>query len=661
MRHARTRKNRESESGKGKSDSMMTIELKASRRNKGPAPHIAALAAIAASLMQGASLAAEKAEWPTDVPGFVPVKPGEHPRLVFRKTQLPALKKRAERPEGKVMIERLKKQLAGKFTLWHASGYAFLYQITGEKQYADKAFDTAQETLTGRANPDGRYTWPGNGQLRAGPCLSGMALAYDMAYDGWDEAQRKKIADGIMANPYFDQIPTKPRHCPGCNHWGAHTGGCGVALLALKDDPGIPRERIDRYLGTVIHNIKRAIMEGHGKYGYYYEGHHCGRLAVNTGMLLFMQAYREAMGKDLVPGCSNAEWQLTKWVYEFVDHGPERHYTYNSRGMYRREFDRTGMSTGGDFAHGFGVCPDKHKPAVLWLYNHIVEPGEKTYDIMSLPHRAPYAFVNWPLDVKERNPGELFPLVLAEEGPGYFLFRNGWKDKGNIVVTALLGSTPAGGRRMARGGSIEVCGRGIKYVFPGMFHTSRMTYFRAARDGSGVLSAVLLDQGKRIENMPADAIKGEPTAMAVDFSGASGADLLVAQVGAQVGHTTAYWLQIEKAVVKDMKGLDGYYTRTTRIGKHVLKKNAAPDIDLLGENEVEEEEMTLGEKQVKPPTWCVMTLQKGPAPKVNLEDGKIVVGGQTLSFDGKKITMEKMGETDKRVPLQTDTNTTLPK
>ena len=421
------------------------------------------LAVIMTSLTQSTTPAAEKEQWPTDVPGFVAVKPGEHPRLVFRKSDLPALKKRAERPEGKVMIDRLKQQLAGKFTIWHAAGYAFLYQITGEKKYADKAFDMAQDTLMQRANPDNRYTWPGNGQLRAGPCLSGMALVYDMGYDGWDDAQRKKVADGIMANTYFEQIPNKPRHSPGCNHWGAHTGGCGVALLALKDDPGIPREKIDEYLGKVTHNIKRAIKEGHGKYGYYYEGHHCGRLAVNTGMLLFVQAYREAMGKDLVKGCSNAEWQLTKWIYEFVDHGPERKYTYNSRGMYRREFDRTGMSTGGDFAHGFGICPDEHKPAVLWLYNHIVEPGEKTYDIMSLPHRAPYAFAGWPLDVKERNPGELFPVVLAEEGPGYFVFRNGWKDKGNIAVTALLGSTPGGGRGMAKGGSIEVCGRGIKY------------------------------------------------------------------------------------------------------------------------------------------------------------------------------------------------------
>ena len=151
---------------------------------KKPAPHIAALAAIAASLMQGASLAAEKAEWPTDVPGFVPVKPGEHPRLIFRKADLPALRKRAETPEGKIIMQRVRSQLAARFTTWHAAGYAFLYQLTDDPQYAEQAKQAAEKTLARTANPDGRYTWPGNGQLRAGPCLTAMALAYDMAYDG---------------------------------------------------------------------------------------------------------------------------------------------------------------------------------------------------------------------------------------------------------------------------------------------------------------------------------------------------------------------------------------------------------------------------------------------------------------------------------------------
>lgn len=602
------------------------------------------MVAVCALLAGAGSAVGEEAEWPSEVKGFVPVELGEHPRLVFRKTDVPALRKRAVRPEGNVMLGRIRDQLNAPFTVWHAAGYAFLYQVTGEDQFAAKAFEAAQQTLSGKANPDGRYTWPGNGQLRAGPCLSGMGLAYDMAYGGWAEDQRQQVVDGIVANKYLEEIAHKPRHCPGCNHWGAHTGGAGVALLALRGDPGIDAARIEALLAKVTHNAKREILEGHGKRGYYYEGHHCGRLSNNTGLLLFIQAYRTAAGKDLVGNCDNARWLTAKWIYEFVDHDGPGKYTYNSRGMYRREFGRGGMSGGGDFAHGFGICPDEYKPAVLWLYNHIIEPGAKTYDLLSLPHRGPYAFVNWPLDMEEGNPGEMFPRVLYDEGPGYCVFRNGWKDSGNIVVTALLGSNPPGGRGMAAGGSVEVCGRGLKYVFPGMFHHTRRTYFRASRDGSGVVSAVLLDKVDDKRVAPLLKLGRETTSLAVDFSGASGAELLVAQVGAQVGHNTEYWLQVVPAQIKDVKGGDGYYTKTVRSPRPA----AAPRPSFMemmqraeGGEVVPE---ATKEPAKRPPVWYVMTLQKGPAPEVRFEDNRVFVGGQALTFDGRKIALAKMSE-----------------
>lgn len=53
-------------------------------------------------------------DWTVPVEGWTPLKSGEHPRLVFRKAELPRLKKRAETPEGQLMIQRLKKLLDGQ-------------------------------------------------------------------------------------------------------------------------------------------------------------------------------------------------------------------------------------------------------------------------------------------------------------------------------------------------------------------------------------------------------------------------------------------------------------------------------------------------------------------------------------------------------------------
>lgn len=557
-------------------------------------------------------------DWSVAVPDWKPVAANEHPRLIFRKDDMPGLRKRAQTPAGRAIVERAKKQLEAPFTTWHAAGHAFLYQITGDQAWADKAQEAAEQTLAQKPNPDGRYTWPGNGQLRAGPCLAALALAYDMAYDGWDAATREGVAKGIVANKFLAEIANSPRHVPGCNHWGAHTGGAGVALLALRGDDGVDAQRIEELLGKVVDNARREIAEGYGSRGYYYEGHHCGRLSSNTGLVPFIQAYRVAMGRDLVPHSGNAQWLLTKWVYEFVDHPASKEsagaYTYNSRGMYAREFDRAGASTAGDFAQGFGICPPAHVPAVLWLYNHIIEPGEKTYGADEpYPHRAAYALANWPMEVTEKNPAESFPLAMVDDGPGYCVFRNGWADTGNIVVTALFGSSPKSGRRMALGGSIMVAGKGLKYTFPGMFHSSRITFAKLEKDGSGVVSGMVLDETGSEKSRPAMALPKTPTSLAVDYSGASGAALLVAQVGPQVGHRVEYSMDIKKLNlprdVKDVSGADGFATKTTI-------HTADPAMP-----------------------WAIMTLQKGDPPAVVVDGNTVKVGGQTLTFDGEKIVL----------------------
>ena len=50
-------------------------------------------------------------DWFHPVPGHQAVAPEEHPRLLFRKADLPALRARAETPEGQAMLKRLRYQL----------------------------------------------------------------------------------------------------------------------------------------------------------------------------------------------------------------------------------------------------------------------------------------------------------------------------------------------------------------------------------------------------------------------------------------------------------------------------------------------------------------------------------------------------------------------
>ena len=182
------------------------------------------------------------APWPAEVEGFKPPAAGEHPRLLFRKADVPELRRRAATPEGKAMVARLRlllggdgetlpdrlntnfpvnigasgpKQLpVGSFTLSHAAGYGMLYQLTGDRKYADLSrkalelmFDEDLYSITydkikaargngwrysgtgdlsqkvmryGQPDRDERYTWTRPGaRRRVGPKMAWVAAAPD--------------------------------------------------------------------------------------------------------------------------------------------------------------------------------------------------------------------------------------------------------------------------------------------------------------------------------------------------------------------------------------------------------------------------------------------------------------------------------------------------
>jgi len=563
-------------------------------------------------------------DWTVDVPNWQPVAPGEHPRLVFRKADIARLKQRAETPEGKVIMAKLHKLLDGPMTLSHPAGLGLLYQLTGDKRLAEQAktivADIIDKSLTD--SKDKRYAFYRAGkdpEMRVGPAIWIMGLSYDLNYDGWDEAFRKKVALAIQDHQLGAKIAKRGPICPSCNHFGAAVGGVATGLLAIKGDPGTDDKKVQELLDSAIKQVREDISKGRGDRGYFFEGHQCGRISSNTGITPFLQAYRVAAGKDLVTKKDNARWDTAKWIYEFA-RDPDGKFTNPQRGMYCRNFPRGGMwSENGDFALGFGVVPAEYVPALKWVYENQIEPGDKTYDVFEFPTQAIYALANWPIDVKAVNPDEqpeLFPRVLADKGSGYHIFRNGWSNSGkDIVVSALLG-THTNGRGMASGGSVYVYGKGLgwagqfaKYRFPGIFYGSYPIYSKFEKDGSGVISAITYSTKFNSSTLNPAETSSKPTSLAVDFSGACGAELLVAMAGSMVGYQVEYWMQTKQAAFADVTGQDGYATKTT--------------------------EVKLGGARA-----YVMTLQKGAAPEVKQDGESVMVGKRKLSFDGVKIVLE---------------------
>jgi hypothetical protein len=496
-----------------------------------------AAAIAAAGLVAAAGAVAEGDPWPAPVTGFQPVQPGEHPRLFFRKSDLPALRARAVTPEGQAILKRLRTVLGGGdkmparpgksrgfpdgvYTISHAAGFGLLYQLTGERKYADRGRECFEWAFQGVPNHDSRYGWANpNGALRAGPSLGWYAVGYDLCYDGWDDAYRRKVAQAIQGynRGRYESLPELvrgARHSPRSNHWGMQVGGGALAVLAIMNDPGVDMDQLAPLLKTSQDAMLRLMNEGWGDGGYFTEGDGTGSMSSHIAFLPALQAWRVAGGKDFVTPRPHAQWMSLKWMLgSIVKDGKA---AFQSRDGYPHNvWSRRGLSGGGYFGIGFGVAAERQKAAWLWFYNrffqaHDAKAGVPFDTISPYPHHTVLAFVNWPFGVTEADPAGCIPRASCDRKFGYCLFRSGWKDDRDIVISVLT-TRPRRNTRRQEIGPVWIWGLGRKDTWGSL--EGKVTHFDFAADGSGI---VAVESG---------------ACLAVDFSKASGAEAMLVLTG----------------------------------------------------------------------------------------------------------------------------------
>ena len=167
---------------------------------------------------------------PTVAEDHVPVEMGEHPRLLFRKSQLPALREKLETPFGQAALARMK-------NADHPVTLGLMYQLTGEVEYAEKAIAEAELYLAGKSRESGAFRLMAPLAER----VEVLAYVYDLCQDVMSEDYKARyrawVAD-IGFQIYFAPASlTRTNWHAVSNHVADLYAGMTLSSLALHDLP----------------------------------------------------------------------------------------------------------------------------------------------------------------------------------------------------------------------------------------------------------------------------------------------------------------------------------------------------------------------------------------------------------------------------------------
>ncbi|MGK7950568.1 MAG: hypothetical protein AB4368_17750 [Xenococcaceae cyanobacterium] len=443
------------------------------------------------------------------IPNHQPVTPREHPRLIFRASQVPLLKEKAKTDYGRAIIKQLEKALTGTIYYdgyvpnggYYAAGYCFLALIKDDRAAAEKAWQIVEKSLQN----------PGKRIFEQSPIVAGVALAYDLCYHNWDETRQKKLTRWLAnqtVNLVNGSSPKTGWNSNAWSNWNARArGAAGLAALAILHEPEefLPNNRflsrpkdIWRMMGIAERNISRYLDLGIGDRALGTEGDHYTTEPWVLTIIPFLQAYKNVVGEELAP--DKTKWFLPHYIMRFVERDEE---------LAIPAYGRHRLSPQGSlFALGLPLVPEKFLPGVMKFFErYFVADGSFGID-RSFPHIAAYALLGYQDDISPANPLEIFGNVLIDRQKGFYVFRDRWQDDRDFVASIYLKQEPLRGSwSFPDEGSFRIWGLGHRWAKAGISKArkenenvlvrqtditpgAKPIYVETKPDGSGIVSLV---------------------------------------------------------------------------------------------------------------------------------------------------------------------------
>ncbi len=474
----------------------------------------------------------------------------DHPRLLFGREDVPALRERIKKEPHKSMADHLKAgaevgnwgsgPVEGEYDqIISAHRCAFLYVLTGDDAWARKARGWVEKRLA-------------DGSSWGNPKKKGLTLfihgaflstAYDWCFGApsWDAAFSKTVSETLkkQADVIFKSGGAEQNTNAASNWQGLRWSTAGLCMLA-GDEGYTPGDLDSAYARTARYLSENL---GNGGSGWNCEGLGYTYYPMANGVCPFGIAMaRKDPSKDLRKATPAAPFTLWTVYAATVRTGT---------GMWRPDFadDNPGTASEGTMGFAFWMCPPDLHPGLKWWYDRTVGLlGDKTFDPARFGTVASILF--HPGDaVAEKDPMKIdaWKALFADpRGNGIFTFRNAYAGPDDVVVQVsakLLGNRghsgpdslsyriygldgqwgTGGGRYGPKINGQDAYWRSQNTVYPGdpdgklqiNAERGRVVAERMRPDGGGgvVLSAAKNNVGT----------SGHTRRMDVDFSGRSGA------------------------------------------------------------------------------------------------------------------------------------------
>jgi hypothetical protein len=329
--------------------------------------------------------------WPSPMPAWVPVQPNEHPRILFRRKDIPTMQARARSPIGRFYMQQLAQQLApgANFSIWQPAAHCLRWLLAENQSDAEQGAHLAEALAAGKPDAiDPRYgmqLMP----LRVGPTMWALGLAYDLCFEAWGNGTRSVVANALLSaaqhvsllasgspcqpdppfpGPFPQQCSGEPlvqcvpgnHFCspvgngsnpqlgyfsPGkiseCgNHLGAIVGGGLAGLLAVEGDfpvqqsPNCSQSCLQEAISWSLAILRLHLRTDWGEHGACTTDVGPEHVTANTGTMPAILALQSAKGLDFLGSDARMSHTLPWWTSIMVRATPQGQANYVHRGTY---------------------------------------------------------------------------------------------------------------------------------------------------------------------------------------------------------------------------------------------------------------------------------------------------------------------------------------